>query len=69
MHVVVHDATPDNLELIRKGAVDFVIGQDAQTQGTLPVRLLFYALSRHQLPEKRVFNTDITVKFRCNIDV
>lgn len=69
VHVVVHDATPDNLELIRKGAVDFVIGQDAQTQGTLPVRLLLYALSRHQLPEKRVFNTDITVKFRCNIDV
>ena len=68
VHVVAHDATPDNLELVRRGAVDFVIGQDAQTQGTRPIRLLYDFLAHHQLPENRVCFTDIDIKFSCNIE-
>lgn len=67
IHVVVHDATPDNLEMVRRGIVDFAIGQDAQMQGTLPIRMLYNALGHHRLPENRIHTTEITIKFRCNL--
>lgn len=31
IHVVVHDVTPDNVEMVRKGIVGFIIGQDSKT--------------------------------------
>ena len=40
VHVVVHDLTQDNLDMIKDGVVEFAIGQDVQTQGTHPLRLL-----------------------------
>lgn len=68
IHVVVHDVTPDNIEMVRKGIVDFIIGQDGQTQGTLPLRLLYDYLEHHHFPENRIHITDITIKFRCNLN-
>ena len=67
IHVVVHDLTRDNLQMIRDGVVDFAIGQDAHTQGTLPLRLLYQFLTRRQTPEKRQYTVDIAIKFRCNL--
>ena len=67
VHVVVHDLTEDNLQMVRKGVVDFVIGQDVRTQGSLPLRLLYQFLTKHQAPEKRLFQTEIEIKFRCNL--
>lgn len=67
IHVVVHDMTKDNLQMIREGIVDFVIGQDLKTQGSLPFQLLFQFLTRHQKPEKEIFQTEIDIKFRCNL--
>lgn len=55
IHVIVHDLTNDNLQMIRKGVVDFAIGQDVQTQGILPLQLLFLFLTKHQSPEKNYF--------------
>lgn len=69
IHVVVHDLTEDNLEMIRKGVVDFAIGQDVKTQGTLPLRLLYRYLTSHESPERRVYTTDIELKFRYNVDI
>ena len=54
-------------ELIREGVVDFVIGQDVETQGTRPIHVLYDFLSNHHLPEERVQITDISIRFRCNI--
>lgn len=67
IHVVVHDITPDNIAMVRKGIVDFIIGQDGQTQGTLPLRLLYDYLEHHHFPDQRTYITDITIKFRCNL--
>lgn len=67
VHVVVHDHTPDNLQMIRRGVVDFAIGQDWKTQASLPLRLLYQYITKHTMPEKRVYTTDIGVKFRCNL--
>ena len=68
IHVVVHDVTPDNVEMVRKGIVDFIIGQDGKTQGRLPLVLLCDYLEHKHFPDQRINITDITVKFRCNID-
>lgn len=66
VHVVVHDLTRDNLEMIREGVVDFAIGQDVRTQGTFPLRLLYQYLTRHQAPAQRIYTTNIDLKFRYN---
>ena len=67
IHVIMHDITPTNLQLIREGIVDFVIGQDVQAQGTRPIHILYDFLSNRHLPENRVQITDISIKFRCNL--
>lgn len=67
VHVVVHDLTQDNLQMIREGVVDFVIGQDVRTQGSLPLHLLYQFLTRRQAPKKKLFPTEIDIKFRCNL--
>ncbi len=67
IHMIIHDITPSNLSLVRQGIVDFVIGQDIETQGTRPIQILYEYLSNHQMPEQRIQLTDISIKFRCNI--
>lgn len=67
VHIVVHDVTPDNIRMVREGVVDFVIGQDAKAQGTLPIRLLYEYLAKKISPQKQIYKTDIEIKFRCNI--
>ena len=36
LHIVVHDITEGNIKMVKDGTVDFIIGQDVKTQGTLP---------------------------------
>ena len=67
VHVVVHDLTEDNLQMVRKGVVDFVIGQDVKTQGSLPLQILFQFLTKHQAPEQKVFLTEIDIRLRTNL--
>ena len=52
--------------MIKDGVVDFAIGQDVKTQGTLPLRLLYQYLTKHQTPERRIYTTNIDIKFRYN---
>lgn len=67
IHIVVHDITEGNVRMVKQGTVDFIIGQDVKTQGTLPIRLLYDYLERHQFPRERMNMTDITIKFRGNV--
>ena len=64
LHIVVHDITEGNIKMVKNGTVDFIIGQDVKTQGTLPIRLLYDYLERHQFPRERMNMTD---KFRGNV--
>ena len=67
IHIVVHDITEGNVRMVKQGTVDFIIGQDVKTQGTLPIRLLYDYLERHQFPKERMNISDIPIKFRCNV--
>lgn len=67
VHVVVHDLTADNLQMIREGVVDFAIGQDPETQASLPLRLLYQYLTKRKSPNQRQYTTEIGIKFRCNL--
>lgn len=67
VHVVVHDMIPENLQMARLEVYDFVIGQDARTQGSLPITLLQEKLLSNTAPERELFHTAIEVRFRYNI--
>lgn len=47
--------------------VDFAIGQDAETQAWLPLRLLYQYLTKRKSPTQRQYTTEIGIKFRCNL--
>ena len=47
--------------------MDFVLGQDAETQGSLPLTLLADFIQLKQKPSKNAFFTDIRVLLRYNI--
>ncbi len=61
LHIVVHDITEGNIKMVKNGTVDFIIGQDVKTQGTLPIRLLYDYLERHQFPRVRMNMTANTI--------
>ena len=66
LHIVVHDITEGNIKWSKRyGRFHHRAGR--QTQGTLPIRLLYDYLERHQFPRERMNMTDITIKFRGNV--
>lgn len=67
VHVITHDEIPSNLEFARDHVIDFIIGQDAHTQATLPLQLMSdYILLKRQ-PQKQTYFTDIRVLFHYNL--
>lgn len=68
VHLILHDEVTANLRFLRSGVVDFVLGQDAKTQGALPLTLLADTLQLHRPPKSPLFFTDIRVLLRYNID-
>lgn len=67
VHLILHDEIRANLENVRDGVVDFVLGQDAQMQGALPLTLLADYIQLSRRPAKRAYYTDIRVLLRYNI--
>lgn len=67
VHVVVHDIVPENIQMVRNGVVDFIIGQDIRTQGSLPIQLMYRYLKGNSMPEQRTYLTEIKIKFRQNL--
>ena len=68
VHLILHDEIASNLEYARQGVIDFVLGQDAEVQGTLPMQLLSDFIHLRHYPDKKFYYTDIRVLFRYNID-
>lgn len=68
VHLILHDEIPANLRYVKQGVVDFVIGQDAELQGSLPLSMLADFIQLRQRPPKRNVFTDIRVLLRYNID-
>ncbi len=67
IRVIAHDLVAHNLVMARRQVLDFVLGQDAQSQGALPIRYLREFLLDGKQPEPAVQYTDIEVKFHYNI--
>ena len=67
VHLILHDEVRENLRYVHDGVVDFVLGQDAETQGSLPLTLLADFIQLKQKPSKNAFFTDIRVLLRYNI--
>lgn len=68
VHLILHDEIAANLRYIKDGVVDFVLGQDAELQGSLPLSLLADFIQLRQSPSKRNIFTDIRVLLRYNVD-
>lgn len=68
IHVITHDEIQANLQLARDHVIDFIIGQDAQTQATLPLRLLNDYILLKQNPEGSNYFTDIRILFHYNVE-
>lgn len=67
IHVITHDETPVNLLFARDHVIDFIIGQDAHMQATLPLQLLSDHILLKRAPEKDNYFTDIRVLFHYNL--
>lgn len=67
VRMICYDLVPENIRNLQDGRIDFLIGQDAHTQGNLPVHMLFNYLFSGELPEKEYFFTDIVIKTKYNI--
>ena len=61
------DFINDNIQLLSNGTINFLIGQDAYTQGYQSIMLLFYKLFDNKNPDSKFAYTDIVIKNRFNI--
>lgn len=67
VHLILHDEIPANLRHVRDGLADFLLGQDAEMQGSLPLTLLCDYIQLHRRPKKNNYFTDIRILLRHNI--
>ena len=65
--VLCYDLTEDNVTELRKGALDFILDQNAEEQGYRPLMLLYEKLVMGQNPPSEYLYTDICIKTRFNL--
>lgn len=65
--VISNDITPSNMQALRERRLDFLIGQDAHSQGYEPVRVLFDKMLDGKTPEQDNMYTEILIKTRYNV--
>ena len=66
--VVCHDVTPETVQLLREGIIDFTIGQDPHSQGFMPLRILFDLVIKNQPPVRKIFYTNVDIYTKENCD-
>ena len=63
IRVICHDATPDSIDLLKNGVVDFILGQDPIEQGYQLVKVLFEYCMKGITPPKEIeIPVTITIK-------
>ena len=67
VRVICFDLIPNNIKKLLDSRIDFLVGQDAHTQGFQPIMLLFDYLFSNKMPEKSFYYTDIVIKNKYNI--
>lgn len=67
VRVICYDLIPNNIRNLLDSRIDFLIGQDAHTQGYQPVMILFNYLFSGVKPEKPYLFTDISIRNKYNV--
>ncbi len=67
VRVICYDLVPNNIRNLLDSRIDFLIGQDAHTQGYQPVMILFNYLFSGVKPEKPYLFTDISIRNKYNV--
>lgn len=65
--VISNDITEANVEALKRGTIQFLLGQDAYAQGYKPVMVLFEKLFDGVEPEKEYQYTEIVIKTKYNL--
>jgi LacI family transcriptional regulator len=66
--VVCHDVTPETVQLLREGLIDFTIGQDPHSQGFMPLRILFDLVVKNESPVREIFHTNVDIYTKENCE-
>lgn len=67
VRVICYDLIPNNIKNLLDSRIDFLIDQDAHTQGYQPIMILFDYLFAGTVPENKYFFTDIAIKNKYNV--
>lgn len=65
--IISNDLTDNNIDQLKKGMINFLIGQDAHIQGHEPVTRMFALLVDGIRPEQEKLHTDIVIKTKYNV--
>lgn len=65
--VISNDLTDQNIQYLKGGKINFLLGQDAHRQGYEPVLLLFAKLFDGNDPEQELIYTEIVIKTKYNV--
>lgn len=65
--VLSFDLTKDNVQELKRGALDFILDQNAEEQGYRPAMLLYDKLVLGKSPVSEYLYTDICIKTRFNL--
>lgn len=65
--VISNDLTTRNIQELKRGTMQFLLGQNAYIQGYSPVKILFDKLFDGKEPELEYAYTDIVIKTRYNV--
>ncbi|HIV17289.1 MAG TPA: LacI family DNA-binding transcriptional regulator [Candidatus Alectryocaccobium stercorigallinarum] len=67
LKIISNDIIPVNCKYLKKGEINFLIGQDAYTQGHDPIMILFDYLFDGTMPEDEYVYTEIVIKTKYNL--
>lgn len=65
--IICHDLVDSTVELMRRGIIDFTIGQDPFFQGYQPVKVIFEYLLWGKAPERKFIQTKIDIRSRSTV--
>ncbi len=65
--LIVNDTIPDNIYWLKKGYVNFLVGQQAHSQGYDPIKIIFNKLMENEEPHDYSNYEDILITTKYNI--
>ena len=63
IHVICHDLTPDSVNLLNSGVIDFILGQEPVSQGYSLIKTMFEYLVKNTTPPK-IIDIPVTITIR-----